>query len=201
MKGYYFITGSFLSRLGNVSDVKNALKAGVKIVQYREKNAATYEMYIEALKLRKICKDIIFLINDRVDIALASGADGVHLGQSDLPYRMARKLLGKKKIIGVTVHSLKEAKVAQAKGADYVGIAPIFPTSTKPDARNPVGIELIQEIKKHINLPIVAIGGINLSNAKEVIASGANCVCAISAVVASKNVKRQINKFQKMFNA
>ncbi|MFA5337474.1 MAG: thiamine phosphate synthase [Candidatus Omnitrophota bacterium] len=199
MKGYYFITDKRLSRLGNISDVRSALKAKVEIVQYREKNADTKEMYNEALKLRKICKDIIFLVNDRIDIAQAVNADGVHIGQEDLPYFMARKLLGKNKIIGVTVHTLKEAKIAREEGADYIAIAPIFKTSTKPDAKKPVGIELIKKIKKHVDLPIIAIGGIGILNAKEVISAGADCVCAISAVVTSKNVRRQIDKFQKMF--
>ncbi|MCK9573459.1 MAG: thiamine phosphate synthase [Candidatus Omnitrophica bacterium] len=199
MKGYYFITDRNLSRLGNAHDVQSAVRAGVKIVQYREKNLGTGKIYLEALKLRKICKDIIFLINDRVDIAQAVDADGVHLGQDDLPYLTARKLLGKKKIIGVTVHSLKEAKLAQKQGADYIGLAPIFKTSTKPDAKDPVGMKAIKEIKKHIHLPLVVIGGINLSNAWEVISSGADCICAISAVVTSKNVKGRIQEFQKCF--
>jgi len=198
MKGYYFITDKRLSRLGNVSDVKSAVKAGVKIVQYREKEADTKEMYEEALKLRKICKNVIFLINDRVDIALAVNADGVHLGQLDMPYKAVRKLLGKKKIIGITVHSLKEALLAQKLGADYLGVSPIFQTSTKPDAKNPVGIGLIKRLRKGIKIPIVAIGGINLSNAKEVISAGANYICAISAVVSKKNVGFEIGRFQKI---
>jgi len=199
MKGYYFITDKNLSRLGNLSDVRNAVKAGVKIVQYREKNADAKEMYEEALKLRKICKGVSFLINDRVDIALAVGASGVHLGQSDMPYKVARKLLGKNKIIGITVHNVEQAVLAQKAGADYVGVSPVFETRTKPDAKNPVGIELIRKIKQRVSLPVVAIGGINLSNAKEVISAGANCVCAVSAVIAKKNVKSEINKFQKLF--
>ncbi|MDD4182806.1 MAG: thiamine phosphate synthase [Candidatus Omnitrophica bacterium] len=199
MKGYYFITDKNLSRLGNLSDVRNAVKAGVKIVQYREKNADAKEMYAEAIKLRKICKNIIFLINDRVDIALAVGASGVHLGQSDMPYKVARKLLGKNKIIGITVHNVEQAVLAQKAGADYVGVSPVFETRTKPDAKNPVGIELIRKIKQRVSLPVVAIGGINLSNAKEVISAGANCVCAVSAVIAKKNVKSEINKFRKLF--
>jgi len=199
IKGYYFITDAGLSRQGNIVDVKSAVLAGVKIVQYRAKGAETKEMYEEAAALRKICKNTIFLINDRVDIALAVNADGVHLGQSDMPYQVARKLLGKKKIIGVTVHNLKQAKEAEKRGADYIGLSPIFKTSTKPDAKNPVGIELIKKIKKYVHLPIVAIGGINLLNAPQVIAAGADCVCAISAVITKRNVKQEIEKFQELF--
>ncbi|MDD4954546.1 MAG: thiamine phosphate synthase [Candidatus Omnitrophica bacterium] len=199
MKGYYFITDKKLSRLGNLSDVKNAIKAGVKIVQYREKEADTKEMYGEAIKLRKICNNVFFLINDRIDIALAANADGVHLGQSDMPYKVARKLLGKNKIIGITVHNLKEARLAQRLGANYIGISPVFETRTKPDAKNPVGIKLIKKIKQRVSLPIVAIGGINLSNARDVVFAGANCICAISAVITKKDVAREIEKFNNLF--
>lgn len=199
MRGYYFITDSKLSRRGNISDVKNALKAGVEVVQYREKNATTIEMYREALKLKRICKDIIFIVNDRIDIALAVNADGVHIGQDDMPFCVARKLLGKKKMIGVTVHSIEEAKEAENLGADYIGVSPIFATGTKKDAGKPVGIELIKKIKKQVSIPIIAIGGIDLSNAPSVVQAGADGLCAISAVVTKPDVKKEIEKFQKLF--
>ena len=200
LTGYYFITDEKLSRAGIISDVKSALNAGVKVVQYRNKEASTRQMYEEALKLKSLCKGkAIFLINDRLDIALAVNADGVHLGNDDLPYSIARKLLGKNKIIGLTVHNLKEAKLAQRSGADYIGISPIFATRTKSDAGKPAGIELIKEIKKHVTLPIIAIGGIDLSNAKSVIEAGAEGLCAISAVVTKQDVKKEIQKFQALF--
>ncbi len=201
LKGYYFITDSKLSRAGNTSDVKSALAAGVKIVQYRNKDSGTKQMYEEALKLQSICKGITFLIDDRVDIALSIDADGVHLGSFDMPYNAARKLLGKKKIIGLTAHSLKEAREAQELGADYIGISPVFATKTKADAGKPKGTGLIKEIRKHVSVPIVAIGGINLSNAKEVILAGADCLCAISAVVTKADVKKEIEKFQALFKS
>jgi len=199
INGYYFITDSGLSKNGNISDVKEAVKAGVGVVQYRQKCATSKEMYDEAFTLRQICKDIIFLVNDRVDIALAVGASGVHLGQDDLPYSVAREILGKKKIIGITVHNVKEAKIAARQGADYLGVSPIFATGTKADAGKPAGVETIKEIKKSVNIPIVAIGGINLSNAKEVIDAGADSLCAISAVVTKKDVKKEIEKFHRLF--
>jgi len=199
MKGFYFITDAHLSRAGNMSDVRDALKAGVKVVQYRDKEASTRGMFEEALKLRRICRKAVFLINDRVDIALSVNADGVHLGQDDLSYGVARKLLGRNKMIGVTVHSLKEAKEAQRLGADYVSISPIFATQTKLDAGFPKGIVLIKEIRKHIRIPIAAIGGINLSNARGVIEAGADALCAISAVVAKRNLRGEIEKFQTLF--
>jgi len=199
LKGYYFITDSRLSRAGNINDVKNALKAKVRIVQYREKYKSTAEMYEEAVKLRKICRNIIFLVNDRVDIALSINADGVHLGRDDMPYAVARKLLGKNKIIGLTVHSLKEAKEAQGVGADYIGVSPIFATKTKVDTGKPAGINLLKRIRKSISIPVVAIGGINLLNAESVIRAGADSLCAISAVVTKPGIKEEIEKFQKLF--
>ena len=199
MRGFYFITDSLLSLRGNISDVKNALAAKVEVMQYREKSLSTKEMYEEALILRKICKNVTFLINDRVDIALSVDADGVHLGQEDLPYRLARKLLGKKKIIGLTVHNLSEAEEAQELGADYVGISPIFSTNTKKEAGTPSGIDLIKKIRKRIYLPIVVIGGIKLANALQVIHAGADCLCAISAVVIKSDVKREIEKYQELW--
>jgi len=199
LKGYYFITDSNLSRLGNINDVKNALKAKVRIVQYREKYKSTLEMYDEALKLRRICRNATFLINDRVDIALSVDADGVHLGRNDLPYAVVRKLLGKKKIIGLTVHSVEEAQEAQKLGADYIGVSPIFATKTKVSAGKPVGVSLLEKIRRSVSIPVVAIGGINLSNAKSVISRGADALCAISAVVVKPDTRKEIARFQELF--
>ena len=201
MKGYYFITDSKLSRAGNLRDVQQAVECKVEVVQYRNKNAETLEMYEEAVRLREICRDSIFLINDRVDIALAAEADGVHLGQSDMPCLVARKLLGPKKIIGVTVHNLAEALQAESIGADYLGVSPIFQTATKPDAGKPAGISLIEEIRARVDIPLIAIGGINHSNASEVVRAGADGLCAISCVVARENVRDEILKFQEIFSA
>jgi len=199
MIGYYFITDASLSLAGNISDVKNALLAKVKFVQYRTKHLSTKEMYTEALKLRKICRKAIFLVNDRLDIALGVDADGVHLGQDDLPYQVARKLLGEKKIIGVTVHSVKDAKEAKESGVDYLSVSPIFATNTKQDAGKPSGTALLKKIREAVSIPIVAIGGIGLSNAAEIIRTGADGLCAISAVVTKRNVRREIEKFQGLF--
>lgn len=200
LRGYYFITDSQLSRAGNLNDVKSALSARVCAVQYREKNLSTRKMYQEARKIKKICqRKTLFIINDRVDLALAVDADGVHLGQDDLPYSVARKILGKKKIIGVTVHNLEEALEAEKIGADYLGLSPIFATATKKDAGPPAGIKLIKKIKKSVSLPIIAIGGLTLKNAPDVVKSGADCVCAVSAVVTKKDVASRIKKFQDLF--
>ena len=201
MKGYYFITDSKLSRAGNFNDVSMAVACGVSVVQYRNKNAKTREMYEEAVRLREICRDTLFLINDRVDIALAVNADGVHLGQSDMPCEAARRLLGDKKIIGITVHNLAEAVQAEGIGADYLGVSPIFQTATKPDAGKPAGISLIEEIRANVDIPLIAIGGIDHSNAIDVIRAGADGLCAISSVVAKEDVSAEIKKFQDSFRA
>lgn len=199
IKGYYFITDSDLSKHGNLSDVKAAIEAGVGVVQYRNKSNDLEAIYKEARLLQEICKGIKFIINDRMNVAFAIKADGVHVGQGDMPYETARKLLGKNKIIGVTVHNIEEAKIAEKRGADYLGASPIFSTTTKNDTGKPCGVGLIREIKKDCKIPIVAIGGISLDNAKEVIRAGADAVCAISAVVTKDDVKEEIEKFQKFF--
>jgi len=199
MRGFYFITDSRHSRAGNYSDVKSALRSNVGAVQYRAKDLSTREMFEEALVLRSLCRKALFLVNDRLDIALAASADGVHLGASDLPYKEARRLLGKNKVIGLTVHSLKEAKAAERLGADYLGVGPIFSTGTKPDAGEQLGVEVLFQIKKNLSLPVVAIGGITLKNAPRVIACGADSLAAISAVVTKTDVAAEIKKFQGLF--
>lgn len=200
IKGYYFITDAGLSKNGNLSDVRNAVEAGVNIVQYRSSIGDPDAMLGEAKELRKVCKGRpLFIVNDMVSVAIAIDADGVHIGQGDMSYEEARGLLGKNKIIGVTVHDIKEAIAAEKKGADYLGVSPIFLTGTKEDAGKPCGTELIIEVKKNCNIPIVAIGGIDLDNAKQVIVAGADALCAISAVVTKDDVKGEIGKFQGLF--
>jgi len=199
MRGYYFITDTGLSRGGNVNDVRRALAAGVRIVQYRAKEASTRAMLAEALELKRLCQGAIFLVNDRVDVALAVDADGVHLGQDDLPYEIARRLLGPGKIIGITVSTLEEALTAAGQGADYLGVSPIFFTRTKPDAGTPAGLALLREIRAAVDLPLAAIGGITHENAGEVIAAGADMICAISQVVTHPDVCGAVQKFQKLF--
>jgi thiamine-phosphate pyrophosphorylase len=199
VRGYYFITEASLSRAGNDRDVAAAVAAGVRVVQYRQKQGRTQDLMAEARQLRQLCRRTLFLVNDRVDLALEVGADGVHLGQEDLPYPEARKLLGPDKIIGVTVHDVAEALAAQAWGADYLGVSPVFPTATKADAGAPTGVALLAEIRRRVSLPLIAIGGITLATAPAVIAAGADGVCAISAVVTQADVQAAIEKFQKLF--
>ena len=199
MKGYYFITDTGLSRAGNIKDVRRALTAGVRIVQYRAKETNTRTMLTEAQELKSLCQGAIFLINDRVDVALAVDADGVHLGQEDMPYETARRLLGPGKIIGITVSTLAEALTAARQGADYLGVSPIFFTRTKPDAGTPAGLTLLQEIRNAVTLPLAAIGGITHENAAQVITAGADMICAISQVVTHPDVCIAVEEFQKLF--
>ena len=169
------------------------------MIQYRAKDTSTREMLREARVLRELCRRTCFVVNDRVDVALAAQADGVHLGQDDLPLEAARRILGPGKIIGMTVHTLEEAQEAARAGADYLGVSPIFSTQTKSDAGRPAGLGLLQQIRQAIPLPLVAIGGITLENAAEVIRAGADCVCAISAVVKRPDVRQAVEEFQRLF--
>ncbi|HPJ38389.1 MAG TPA: thiamine phosphate synthase, partial [Spirochaetota bacterium] len=182
MKGYYFVSDTVLSAAGMLNDVRSAVNAGAKLIQYREKNVDTAVMYKKACEIKAICRDgnSKVIINDRVDIALAVDADGVHIGQSDMPYEIARRLLGNNKIIGVTVHNVTEAIEAERLGADYLGVSPIFSTHTKTDAGNPCGLDTLKKIRQECAIPIAAIGGIDSENVDEVIEAGADMVCMIS---------------------
>jgi len=193
---FYLVTDSGLSKKGTLSDVREAVEAGCKIVQYREKNKSTKEMVDEASEIKKICGErAIFLVNDRIDVALAVDADGVHVGQDDMPIEIAKKLLDPKKIIGLTVHNVEEAVEAEKSGADYVGLGSIFDTSTKKDAGKGIGPASIREVKNAIKIPVVAIGGINKENCIPVVENGADSLVAISAVVCSDDVKRETKEF------
>jgi len=198
MKGYYFITDAGLSRGGNLHDVTQAARAGAAAIQYRAKQASSRAMYEEAVILKKECGKVPFIVNDRLDIALAADADGIHVGQSDLPCLTVRRLIGPEKIIGVTVHTFEEAKTAERDGADYLGVSPIFATTTKPDALEPLGISFIAELRRRTRLPLVAIGGITRENVADVITAGADAVCAISAVVTHDDVFTTIRQFQEL---
>ncbi|MCK5044667.1 thiamine phosphate synthase [Candidatus Parcubacteria bacterium] len=172
-----------------VKIVQEAIKGGAEIVQLRAKEMADDKVFALAKRIRAITKEtgVFFIINDRVDIALAADADGVHLGQDDLPIKAAKQLL-EGKTIGISTHSLKEALKAQKEGADYIGLGPIFHTETKQGKA--LGIEMITRVKKAIKIPIVAIGGINKNNAEGILKAGADSIAVVSAVCNAKNVKK-----------
>lgn len=197
--GFYFITDSRLSKNGIIDDTEKAIAGGSRIIQYRDKGKNYEEALLLARSLRKITAKhgALLIINDSVSLCLDSAADGVHLGQDDTKLHDARKLLSGR-IIGVTAHNLKEALAAEADGADYLGVSPIFPTFTKPDAGIAAGTALIRKIRLKVGIPIVAIGGINLKNAKDVIDSGADGICAISAA-SGENVEHKVKAFTSLF--
>ena len=171
---------------------RRALKAGVKIVQLRDKSADISGFYKNALLIKGITANkALFIINDRADIAKLARADGLHLGQHDLPLKAARRILGADKIIGKSCHSLKQAIQAQKEGADYISIGPIFRTPTKP-GYNPVGLKLLKEARGRLKIPIVAIGGINKDNIKSVRESGAKIIAVVRAVCKARNVIKAV---------
>jgi len=169
--------------------VKLALKGGVKTIQLREKGLATFELYSLACELRKITSEFKanFIVNDRVDIALAVEADGVHLGWQSLPFPVVRRLVGSERLIGVSTHNRQEALQAQEYGADYITFGPIFDTPSKAGLLKPTGIEEIRKLKKEINIPLVAVGGINEKNVESVLNGGADGIAVISSIMQADN--------------
>lgn len=188
----YLITDAKLSRGHSHREVvEAAIRGGATVVQYREKNASTRRMIEEALELSELCRahGVPFIVNDRVDIALAVDADGVHVGQEDMPASLARKLIGREKILGVSAANIAEARAAIADGADYLGVGAVFATGTKADAGEPIGIEGLARVARASTIPIVGIAGINATNAASVIRAGAAGVAVVSAIVAADDVE------------
>ncbi len=188
----YVVTDSDLSKGRTDAEVARlAYEGGADAVQLRMKHSDGREMLEQALEIRKVADEYcrFFFVNDRVDIAMASGADGVHLGQSDIPLEVARDLMGETAIIGISVDNVEQAVAAAEGGADYIGIGAIFNTSTKPDAKQGVGLGAIYEIRQAVDIPIVAIGGINRGNIQDVVRAGADAAAVVSAVVAQDDIK------------
>jgi len=172
--------------------VLEAVLGGVSIVQLRAKNLGTREFLHLALRLSGLLHGlrVPLLINDRTDIALASGADGAHLGQDDLPADAARRLLGKSKIIGVSVNTIEEAREAERLGADYVGLGPVYATNTKDTDLPVLGPEGIGRMSRRIGIPIIAIAGINAANAADVMKAGAAGIAVVSAVLGAPDIRK-----------
>lgn len=183
LQGLYFVTDRQVRGMTSEEMTMIVLKAGAGWIQYREKGKNRREIFDEALRLRKLTREYgaAFIVNDHADIALAVDADGVHLGQDDLPLREAREFMGKR-IIGISTHSLTEALDAVSRGADYIGFGPVFHTTTK-DAGEPRGTEMLKEIKRHAAIPVVAIGGITIENLPQVLKAGADGVAVASAIL------------------
>lgn len=181
--------------------IEEAIKGGTTVVQIREKTADTLDFYKLALKVKDITTkyNVPLIINDRVDIALAIDADGVHVGQSDMPCDVTRGLIGEDKILGVSAATIEEAKKAQRDGADYIGTGAVFPTQTKDDAPSVTKQEL-KEIVESIDIPVVAIGGINLENAHELTNTGISGLSVVSAIMSSNNPKKSSEELLNIFN-
>lgn len=179
--------------------VRLALEGGCTLVQLREKNCSSLDFYEMALRIKKACAefDVPLIVNDRVDIALAAGCDGVHVGQSDIPAAEVRKLIGKDKILGVSASNLQKALKAEKDGADYIGVGAVFSTSTKTDT-NSVTFEQLKEIKEKINIPVVAIGGINKNNLSELKGTGIDGVAVVSAVIAQNDIRAAAHELREI---
>lgn len=179
--------------------VREALEGGVTLVQYRAKTASSAEMYAEALQLKALCDSfkVPLIINDRLDIAMAVGAAGVHLGQDDLPCAAARKILGEDYLIGVSAHNPAEAKTALQSGADYLGCGAVFGTATKADVQK-LGTDGLAAICKAKGLPVVGIGGVTADNYREVRAAGADGAAIVSGILAQLDIRATVKAIAKV---
>lgn len=171
--------------------IEEGLRGGVTLLQLREKDISTREFYDVAVKVKDIAVrfGIPLIINDRLDIALAIDADGLHIGQDDMPLVTARRLMGTEKIIGVSTFTVAESLLAEQEGADYLGVGAVFPTGSKRDARH-VTLPELAAIKQSVSVPVVAIGGIQAANARQVMAAGIDGISVISAILAQADVRR-----------
>jgi thiamine-phosphate pyrophosphorylase len=188
----YFITDSSFGWT-HEQLVEMVLKAGVSVVQFREKNMSTRQMFETAKRIRMLTDDYgaTFIVNDRVDLALAVDADGVHVGQDDLPAEVVKEIFDG--IIGVSAHTVDEAKKAEDY-ADYIGAGPVFRTKTKKDAKEPIGVEGLRKIVEAVSIPVVAIGSINSNNIVEVLKTGVAGVAVISAIASAKDPEEEARR-------
>lgn len=193
----YVITGEEFHPSRTLEEVmREAMEGGADFIQLRDKKSTKKQVLEKAKMLRELTNefDVPFIVNDHIDVALAVGADGIHLGQDDLPLVEARKLVGDK-IIGISTHSIEQAREAERNGADYIGVGPIFPTKSKEDVVEPVTVSYLREVVNEIKIPFVPIGGIKLHNVDEVLNAGGKSVCVISEVVGSSDVKGTCEAF------
>jgi thiamine-phosphate pyrophosphorylase len=200
----YVVTDEKVSRgRSHLQVAEAAILGGADVLQLRDKEASSGRLYRVAVQLRKLTRDakIPFIVNDRLDIALAVDADGVHVGRSDLPASVVRELMGPARILGVSVVTVEEALLAEKDGADYLGIGPVFEArGTKPDAGVPLGLERIAQIRRLCRLPIVAIGGIDAENVRKVREAGADAAAVISAIVASDDIALAARRLKRLLS-
>ncbi len=190
---------------GHLDVAEAALAGGAHVLQLRDKELPARDLLALALRIREMitarAPRTLFIVNDRVDVAAAAGADGVHLGQEDLPCRAARAILGPEALIGVSATCLEEAVAAEAEGADYLGVGPVFPTPSKDDAAPAMGLADLARIRAATSLPIVAIGGIGEANAEAVLAHGADGIAVISAVTAAEDMAAAAGRLARLVSA
>lgn len=179
----------------NVEVAARMIEAGIKVIQYREKEKNARQKYRECLKIREMTGQagVVFIVNDHVDLALLVEADGVHIGQDDLPPEKVRELVGEDVIIGLSTHSPAQAQAAVNSGVDYIGVGPIFATRTKKDVCRPVGLEYLEYVVKNVRLPFVAIGGIKEHNIAEVHRRGARCIALVTEIVGSQDIVAKVH--------
>jgi len=192
----YLITDRKQVKMPLAAAVRLALEGGVRAVQLREKDLPIREMLLLAQELRAITKEFgaRLFINDRVDVARAVNADGVHLGHQSMPVKAVRKTVGKDMLIGVSTHSIEEAKAADSGWADFITIGPIFDTPSKARFGSPVGLYIINQLKNELNIPFYAIGGIKSGDIEQVMSAGASGVAVISAIMAAEDIKKASSK-------
>lgn len=201
ISGLYAIIDSGYVSLEKAGECAEELAAGgARLVQLRAKDASGSAALKAAQDIRKaLSGKAVFIVNDRADIALLCGAEGVHLGQDDIPLKEVRRLMPSS-IIGVSTHNLEEAKRAEGEGADYISFGPIFPTITKKDADAPKGIKRLQEIASKIDLPVVAIGGIAIGNVRQVMAAGASSAAVISDILLAADIRAKVSEISALMN-
>lgn len=187
---YLILDPRFVGRRSLVEALKEAAAGGARLFQYRDKDASGKDAYRQGEQLRRAASDVggVLIVNDRCDLALAIEADGVHVGQSDLPVSLARRVLGPQKIIGLSTHTLKQVQEATNGQADYLGFGPIYPTTSKADHEPIVGLTGLAHIRAHTRLPVFAIGGMTAANAESALRSGADGVAVMSAVLAASDI-------------
>jgi thiamine-phosphate pyrophosphorylase len=200
----YVITDEKVSRgRSHLQVAEAAILGGADVLQLRDKEASGGLLYRVALQLRKLTRDakVPFIVNDRLDIALAADADGVHVGQADLPASVVRKIMGPGRILGVSVDTVEQAILAEKDGADYLGVGPVFEArETKPDSGEPLGVDRIARIRRHSRLPIVAIGGIHAGNAGQVREAGADAAAVISAIVSADDIAQATRRLKRILD-
>ncbi len=195
----YVVTDEELSGLIDVVVAKLALEGGADVIQLRDKKRCIRDIFPVALKIKGLVQsfDALFIVNDRLDLALGVEADGVHLGQGDLPLHVARKIAPEPFIIGISVGSLSEAVSAEKDGASYIAVSPVFSTKSKDDAGPGLGLSLLREIRTAVSIPVIGIGGIGPQNVEDVIWSGADGVAVISAVLCSPDITHSVAELKK----